>query len=93
MNEQELISKKEQIQGNALEALNKYLEMDLKDIDTKIIGLLYNRAKLGMQFEKEMNLSKRANELNFIRIGKLIYEDKNELRQYINKSLPRYSVI
>ena len=51
---------------------------------------LHNKAKIGMQFEKEMNLSKRAVELNYIRVFRLIAEDKNELKQYVKKSMPKY---
>jgi hypothetical protein len=43
-----------------------------------------------MQFEREINLSKRAVELNYIRVFRLVAEDKEDLKKYIKKSLPRY---
>ena len=93
MNPEQLQDKRETIQDHALNSLNQYLGMDLTGVDPKMLGILFNRAKLGMAFEKEMNLSKRALENNIIRIGRLIYEDKKELKTYIQKSMPKYSII
>jgi len=47
-------------------------------------------ARLGMQFEKEMNISKRATENNYLRIGQIITENKGELKKYIEKTMPSY---
>jgi len=97
MNGEQVIQlKRKEIQIHALDALKWYLGQDLRELDAltpKQIETVFSRAKLGMQFEKEMNLTKRANEMNFIRVGKLITENKKELRQYIKKSLPQYSII
>ena len=40
---------------------------------------------------KEMNVSKRATESNFLRVGQLIADNKEELKKYLKKSLPNYS--
>jgi len=47
-------------------------------------------ARLGMQFEREMNISKRAVDMNYMRIAKLMMENREEMKHYIKKSLPSY---
>jgi len=90
----DLQTKKLTIQQMGLDKIKSYFELDtqiLETLDAEQLKHLYNMARLGMQFEKEMNLTKRATEMNFIRVGKLITENRDELKRYIKKSLPHYS--
>lgn len=93
MEGKEMDKKKVEIQNLGLDKIKSYFELDastLESLDSDQLKHLYNMARLGMQFEKEMNLTKRATEMNFVRIGKLITENKEELKKYIKKSLPQY---
>jgi len=92
MSPETIQEKKEEIQSHTLDALKEYLGTDVKEIDvltTAQIGVLYNRARLGMQFEREMNVSRRAHEMNFNRTGKLITEVKEELKNDLKKTIPQ----
>jgi type II secretory pathway component HofQ len=91
--EQALEVKKQEIQKLGLDKIKSYFELDVKmlaDLDAESIKHLFNMAKIGMQFEKEMNVAKRATEMNFIRVGRLVTENKEELKKYIKRSLPQY---
>ena len=96
MKEDELTSQKNEIQKIGLDKIKEYFNVNLDKLielnktDKEIIKFLYAQARLGMSFEKEMNLSKRALEMNFIRVFRLIAENKKELRQLIQKSIPQY---
>lgn len=85
-----MVVDKKAIQDLGLNAIQDYFKVDLNTLDPKMLTHLHNKAKLGMQFEKEMALSKRAVEMNYIRVFKLIAEDKAELKKYIKKSMPQY---
>ena len=94
MSEVKMVEKKSEIQELGLNKIKTYFELDSKsllDLEGEQLKHLYNMAKLGMQFEKEMNLSKRATEMNFVRVGRLITENKEELKKYIKRSLPHYA--
>ena len=52
--------------------------------------MIHQKAKIGMQFEKEMNVSKRAVEMNYLRVFKLVAEDRKELKKYVKASMPQY---
>jgi hypothetical protein len=81
---------KEDIQKLGLNAIQDYFKIDALNIDKDTLVVLHNKAKLGMSFEREMNLSKRAVELNYIRVFRMLAEDKTELRNLIKKNLPKY---
>jgi len=88
-----LETRKVAIQEKGLNKISEYFDLDissLQEMDTEALKHLYQMAKLGMQFEKEMNISKRATEMNFIRVGRIITENKEELKKYIKRSLPQY---
>ena len=82
--------KKEEIQELGLNAIKEYFNIDISALDKDVIKLLHDQAKLGMQFEREMNLSKRAVEMNYLRVFRLVAEDKKELKKLIKKSVPQY---
>lgn len=85
--------KKEKIERSGLDRIQKYFDLDeekLVELDSNILHHLYNMARLGMQFEREMNINTRAIEHNFVRIGKIITENKEELKKYIKRTLPQY---
>lgn len=91
--ETNLLQEKQEINHLGLEKIREYFELDnetLIKIEPHALKHLHNMARLGMQFEKEMNLSRRASELNFIRVGKMITENKKELKEYIKRTLPQY---
>jgi len=83
---------KQEIQDLGLGSIKKYFLVNPEDITSKEVLIhLLHKAKLGMQFEREMNLSKRASEMMSFRIMRLTSKDKNELKHYIKTSLPEYS--
>jgi len=83
---------KTEIENLGLSSIKSYFLVDPKDITNKNVLIhLLQKAKLGMQFEREMSIGKRAGEMMSFRIMKLTAENKNELRNYIKKHLPQYS--
>ena len=89
-----LETKKKDIQNKGLDKLQSYFDLETEEIegmDSDSLKHLYNMARLGMQFEKEMNLSRRASEMNYIRVGKLITENRDEMIKYLKRTLPQYS--
>ena len=89
-----LETKKKDIQNKGLDKLQSYFDLETEEIegmDSDSLKHLYNMARLGMQFEKEMNLSKRAVETNYIRVGKLIAENREEMKKFLKRTLPQYS--
>jgi len=83
-------SQKEEIESLGLNAIKGYFEIDVDKLDRETLKHLHQKAKLGMSFEKEMALSKRAVELNYLRVFKMIAEDKKELRSLIKQKMPKY---
>ena len=82
---------KTEIQNLGLSSIKNYFLVDPKEItDKNVLTHLLQKAKLGMQFEREMNLSKRAGDMMSFRIMKLTSEDKKELKAYIKKQMPQY---
>jgi len=87
---EDLKEKKEKLQKLGLSALEDYLGVDISKIEPETLRALHKRAQIAMQFEREMNVSQRAVEINYLRVYKLIAEDKKELKNLIKKSLPSY---
>lgn len=85
----EQVDKKE-IQDLGLNAIKEFFKADVEDISKETISMIHAKAKIGMQFEKEMNVSKRAVELNYLRVFRLVAEDKKELKKYVKQSMPQY---
>ena len=80
-----------EIQNLGLGSIKNYFLVDPNEITNKEVLIhLLNKAKLGMQFEREMNLSKRAGEMMSFRIMKLTADDKKELKNHIKKQMPQY---
>ena len=90
MTEEKLGLQKKEIQELGLNAIRDYFQIDISKLDKETLNHLHQKAKIGMQFEREMNLSKRAVEMNYLRVFKLIAEDKQEIKKLIRKSLPQY---
>lgn len=82
--------KKEEIQQLGLDAIRDYFKIDPVNIDKNTLMTIHNKAKIAMQFEREMNVNKRAVEMNYIRVFRLVAEDKKELKDLIKKSIPQY---
>lgn len=81
---------KAEIQQLGLNAIKDYFKVDPNNFDRDFLKHLHEKAKIAMQFEREMNLGKRAVEMNYIRVFRLVAEDKKELKKYIKKSMPQY---
>ena len=82
---------KEEIQNLGLGSIKNYFLVDPAEItDKNVLTHLLQKAKLGMQFEREMSVTNRANEMMSFRIMKLTSEDKKELKEHIKKSMPQY---
>ncbi len=90
MSEEKISFQKKEIQELGLNAIKEYFQIDISKLDKEVLTHLHQKAKIGMQFEKEMNLSKRAIELNYLRVFKLVAGDKQEIKKLIKKSLPQY---
>ena len=93
MSKQKLDDLKIEIQEKGLMKIKDYFGIDtetLSNMDAEALKHLYNMARLGMSFEREMNLAKRSNEMNFIRISRLVHENKDEIKRYMKASLPQY---
>jgi hypothetical protein len=84
--------KKEEIEDMGLSAIRNYFEVNPEQLDNETLKHLHNKAKIGMQFEKEMGVNKRAIEMNYLRVFRLMAEDKKELKKLIKKGLPQYAV-
>lgn len=87
---EKLESQKQEIQELGLNAIKDYFKIDVSKLDKETLTHIHQKAKIGMQFEKEMNVSKRAVEMNYLRVFKLYAEDKKELRNLIKKSMSQY---
>lgn len=85
-----LEEKKKEIEDLGLNAIKEYFNVDAEELDVDVLRHLHQKAKIGMQFEKEMGVNKRAVEMTYLRIFRLIAEDKKELKKYIKKSMPKY---
>lgn len=83
---------REEIVKHALNSIQTYFLIDPKTVKDNVTLIhLLQKAKLGLQFEKEMNLNKRATEMMNFRVMKLTTTDKNQLKDYIKKTMPHYS--
>lgn len=82
---------KTEIQNLGLSAVKNYFLVDPAEIeDPKVLIHLMQKAKLGMQFEREMNVNKRSTDMMSFRIMKLTTEDKKELKAHIKRTMPQY---
>ncbi len=82
--------KRQAIEHLGLSAIEQYFGVDVATLNPDVVKNLHNKARVAMQFEKEINVSKRAVEGNYLRVFKLVAEDKKELKKLITKSLPQY---
>jgi hypothetical protein len=90
MNHEEIRNVKKDIEELGLKALKDYFGLDINKVDPKLLSHIHQRASIAMRFEREMNISKRAVENNYLRVFRLIAEDKKELKELIKKSIPEY---
>lgn len=82
---------KDEIQNLGLSSIKNYFLVDPSEIeDPKVLTHLMQKAKLGMQFEREMNIGKRSTDMMSFRIMKLTTEDKKELKAHIKRTMPQY---
>lgn len=82
--------RRQEIQNLGLKAIEDFFKLDLSKFEDKTIQQIHSKARIAMQFERESNTSRRFVELNYLRIFKLVAEDKKELKSLIKKSLPKY---
>ena len=90
MKQENLVEVRQEIQGLGLNAIKEYFNIDPSALDKEILVHLLQKAKIGLQFEKEMNLSQRAIENNNLRITKMIAENKAEMKKLLLKSMTQY---
>jgi len=88
-----LSEKKALIQDKGLNAIEEYFGINPQGLDKNTLNHLQQKARLGMQFEREMNISGRAKEQNTLRVLNLISANKTELKKYVKKTMPQYSPI
>lgn len=81
---------KEEIEELGLNTLKDYFGLEISNMDPKMLTHIHQRARIAMQFEKDRNISKRAVENNYIRVFKLVSEDKKELKKLIKQTIPKY---
>ena len=81
---------KDELQQLGLKAIQDYFKVNASQLKPDTLRHLHQKAKLGMTFERESNLSKRAVEGNYIRVFRLIAQDKTELKRLVTRSLPNY---
>ena len=86
-------AKKEEIEELGLNAISEFFNIKPNELDKDTLHFIHDKAKLAMQFEREINISKRAVELNYIRVFRMVAEDKKELKKYIQKAMPKYLAI
>jgi hypothetical protein len=82
-----------QIEAIALDRLKNYLgkdETQLIAMKPEVLRHILQQAKISLQYEKEMNVNNRVQAQNYIRVFKIVAEDKKELRKLIKKKLPEY---
>ena len=79
-----------EIQELGLNAVKEFFKVDPEKFDKDFLKVLHEKAKIGMQFEKEMGIGKRAIESTYLRVFRMIAEDKKEIRKLIKKSIPEY---
>jgi len=89
-NQKNMEEVKTEIEDLGLKAIKNYFEVDIKKLDNDTLRIIHERAKMGMAFEREMGVQKRAIEMNYIRVFRMIAEDKAELKKYIKKAMPMY---
>jgi len=82
--------KKKEIQELGLDALKEFFGVDVSKLDNNTLKHIHQKARIAMQFEREMNVTQRAVELNYLRVYRLVAEDKKELKKLIKKSMPKY---
>lgn len=83
---------KEAIRNRGLDAIQEYFGVPIEKLDNKTLTHLHQRARIGLLFEKEMNLNNRTIEINYLRVFKMVAKDKEELKKYIKKTLPKYDI-
>lgn len=82
---------KKEIQELGLSSIKNYFLVDPSEITSKEVLIhLLQKAKLGMSFEREMNINKRSIEMMNFRIMKLTSDDKEELKKHLKKTMPQY---
>jgi len=82
---------KTEIQELGLSAVKKFFEVDPAKFSKDFLKVLHEKAKIGMQFEKEMGVGKRAVESTYLRVFNMITIDPKEKAKYIKKAMPQYS--
>ena len=81
---------KTEIQDLGLGAIKEFFKVDPNKFDKEFLKVLHEKAKIGMQFEKEMGVGKRAVESTYLRVFNMITADPKEKAKYIKQSMPQY---
>lgn len=81
---------KTEIQDLGLNAIREFFQINPEKFDKDFLKVLHEKAKIGMQFEKEMGVGKRAVESTYLRVFNMITNDPKEKMKYIKTSMPQY---
>ena len=81
---------KKEIQELGLNAIKEFFKVNPSDFDKDFLKVLHEKAKIGMQFEKEMGVGKRAVESTYLRVFNMVTTDPKEKAKYIKQSMPQY---
>lgn len=81
---------REQIEKKGLKALDHFFDTEIDKINFDHLRMIYNKARLGMQFEKEINLNRRSYNINIIRLMKLLNLNRDEILEVMKSSMPYY---
>jgi preprotein translocase subunit SecY len=84
----------EQIHDKALQTLMEAFTLDLnEEEDRKKFNQIMQKAKLGMQFKKEYNVTLRMTRGQQLRVIQNITNDPKEFKKYVEISLPELNPI
>ena len=81
---------KTEIQELGLNAVKKFFNCDPAKFDKDFLKVFHQQAKIGMQFEKEMGVGKRAVESTYLRIFNMLTTDPKQKAKYIKNTMPHY---
>lgn len=72
--------------------VREFLSLDPETIPDASFQKLMNQCKVGMIWNREVELSKRIGQAQIIRVVNLISENKEEIRGYIENAIPEIQI-
>jgi len=87
---EEKINKLEDLGLDAIEEIFGLTKDEMAQLDNKQLNTLVQKSRIAMQFFREVNLNKRCEDKNKLRVLTLISKDKEELHKLLKRTLPKY---